>query len=107
MAYLLVPPTVDQIPLGRDRFLGRYLLPQGITLIQRGDGSVYERTYPSEDELRAASDYWLGGHRHLLTDEQYAVLVAAGYGDRISVYHPPGSFGSDAFGVGPFGGYAA
>lgn len=106
MAYLLVPPTVDQVQAGTDRFTARYLLPQGITLILRGDGSVIERVYPAQDELNAATDYWLGGHRHTISQATRDLLVAAGYGSRISSYHSPGSFGSDAFGVGPFGGYA-
>ncbi|GAA0936184.1 hypothetical protein [Actinocorallia libanotica] len=83
MAYVLVPPIVDQVQMGTDRFAARYLLPQGITLIMRQDGSVYERTYPSQDELNAAADFWLGGHRHPLTDPQRDALVSAGYADFI------------------------
>jgi len=101
MEYTLDPPTAEQVQAGRDRFLSRYLLPQGITLVHGQDGAVYERAYPSQDELTAARAYWLGGHRHILTQEQRNLLVGAGYGSCITP--DTSGYGGGEYGMQPYG----
>jgi hypothetical protein len=54
-------------------------VPRGQTLIVNGTQVIATLT-PSQDDLAAASYYFLGGHEYLLSDEQAAVLTAAGYG---------------------------
>jgi hypothetical protein len=39
---------------------------------------------PSQDDLAAASYYFLGGHEYEISDGQAAVLIAAGYGDYVT-----------------------
>jgi hypothetical protein len=39
---------------------------------------------PSQDELAAASYYFLGGHEYVLSDYQAQVLIDAGYGDYVT-----------------------
>jgi hypothetical protein len=39
---------------------------------------------PSQDDLAAASYYFLGGHEYVISDEQAAVLTAAGYGSYVT-----------------------
>jgi hypothetical protein len=40
---------------------------------------------PSQDDLSAASYYFLGGHEYVISDEQAAVLIAAGYSDYVTI----------------------
>ena len=54
-------------------------IPRGQTLIVNGTTVTATQT-PSQDDLAAASYYFLGGHEYTLSDEQAAVLTAAGYG---------------------------
>jgi hypothetical protein len=39
--------------------------------------------YPYQDTLYDADWYILGGHTQVITDEQAAILIAAGYGDYV------------------------
>ena len=54
-------------------------VPRGQTLIVNGTQVTITLT-PSQDELAAASYYFLGGHEYEISDYQAAVLTAAGYG---------------------------
>lgn len=57
------------------RFVAHYTA-KAILLV---DGTFVERNSPSQAELAAADDYWLGGHRHEITEETAMLLVDAGY----------------------------
>ena len=52
---------------------------RGQTLIVNGTNVVLTLT-PSQDDLAAASYYFLGGHEYTLSDTQAQVLINAGYG---------------------------
>ena len=52
---------------------------RGQTLIVNGTNVVLTLT-PSQDDLAAASYYFLGGHEYEISDYQAGVLTAAGYG---------------------------
>jgi hypothetical protein len=39
---------------------------------------------PSQDDLAAASYYFLGGHEYEISDYQAQVLIDAGYGDYVT-----------------------
>ena len=82
MPYLFNPPTVSEGPIGDHRLFQFYEQDRGVTVVRDGS-EFYEVRYPSEDELRAASEYWLGGVTHTVSDETAALLTAAGYGDRL------------------------
>ena len=57
-------------------------VPRGVTFIV--NGSTVETTlYPYQNDLSDADWYVLGGHQQEITDEQAAVLIAAGYGDYV------------------------
>ena len=78
MAYLFVPPTVDQGPMGANWLFARYTRKQGVT-VYRIDGQWYEEQYPWYDDLNEASVVYLGGHEHYVTAAQKADLESAGY----------------------------
>ena len=56
---------------------------RGQTLIVNGTTVTITLT-PSQDELAAASYYFLGGHEYVLSDYQAQVLIDAGYGDYVT-----------------------
>jgi hypothetical protein len=57
-------------------------IARGVTFIV--NGSTVETTmYPYQNDLADADWYVLGGHQQEITDEQAAVLIAAGYGDYV------------------------
>ena len=75
-------------PINGGSFTGE--IPQFITDIARGvtlivNGTDVEATlYPYQNTLADADYYFLGGHEYTITDEQAAVLTAAGYGDYLT-----------------------
>ena len=56
---------------------------RGQTLIVNGTNVVLTLT-PSQDDLAAASYYFLGGHEYEISDYQAQVLIDAGYGDWVT-----------------------
>ena len=54
-------------------------IPRGVSLLINGTTVTAEQT-PSQDDLAAASYYFLGGHEYTISDYQAGVLTAAGYG---------------------------
>ena len=54
-------------------------IPRGQTLIVNGT-TVTATLTPSQDDLAAATYYFLGGHEYTVSDYQAGVLTAAGYG---------------------------
>ena len=57
---------------------------RGQTMIVNGTTVTLTQT-PSQDDLAAASYYFLGGHEYVISDEQAAVLIAAGYSDYVTI----------------------
>ena len=58
-------------------------IPRGQTLIVNGTTVTITLT-PSQDDLAAASYYFLGGHEYEISDGQAQVLINAGYGDYVT-----------------------
>ena len=54
-------------------------IPRGQTLIVNGT-TVTATLTPSQDDLAAATYYFLGGHEYTISDYQAQVLTNAGYG---------------------------
>ena len=57
---------------------------RGQSLLVTGTTVVMTQT-PSQDDLAAASYYFLGGHEYVISNEQAAVLTAAGYSDYVTI----------------------
>jgi hypothetical protein len=57
-------------------------IPRGVTFIVNGT-TVTTTMYPYQNDLSSADWYVLGGHQQEITDEQAAILIAAGYGDYV------------------------
>ena len=63
---------------GRITDIGR-----GITLLVTGT-TVAENRTPSQDDLAAASYYYLGGHEYTISDYEANILINAGYSDYVT-----------------------
>lgn len=97
MAYKLITPTRNETWLAYpqnyaySRLAGRPIsgagvptrltdIPRGYSLLVTGN-TVTETRTPSQDDLAAADYYFLGGSNYVITDQQAAVLIAAGYSE--------------------------
>lgn len=87
MGWVFNPPTVDDGPRffpTSDRTtvgLFRHFVgpTRGRTVIKTGSTYVTSDA-PYLDDLLAADAVYYGGHVHPVSDEEYALLVAAGFG---------------------------
>lgn len=83
MAYILTLPTTETAYTDNILFK-RYPIHVGQSLlITSGSGLLTQ--FPSQTEIAVADYYFGGGRRHVLTDDEYSAVVAAGYGDYVSV----------------------
>jgi len=58
-------------------------IPRGVSLLVNGTTVTATQT-PSQDDLAAASYYFLGGHEYTISDYQATVLINAGYGSYVT-----------------------
>ena len=59
-------------------------IPRGYSLLVTGT-TVVEVQTPSQDDLAAASYYFLGGHEYTVSQAQATVLINAGYSAYLTV----------------------
>jgi hypothetical protein len=77
--YYLTPPTEEYGPAGGGRLFIRYRLTRGKSL-QRNNGVWSETTFPTEDVIKAADIFYLGGHEYVIPLYVYNELIAQGFG---------------------------
>ena len=65
--------------VGRITDIGR-----GVTLLINGS-TVTENRTPSQDDLAAADQYFLGGHQYVVDQTTANILIAAGYSEYLTV----------------------
>jgi hypothetical protein len=80
--YHLTPPTEEYGPAGGGRLFIRYRLTRGVSLM-RNKGVWSTTTFPTEDIIRAADLFYVGGHEYVITEQTYNELVAAGFGANV------------------------
>ena len=83
MAYLLKTPTVKEGPAGFGRLFYRYKIDRNDSLLIYGTAVVRLRT-PSVEETQSATYAYVGGHEYYLSQAEYDILTAAGYGQYIT-----------------------
>lgn len=92
MTFLFRTPTVAGPAREASRGLGLWkYFPSarvGAAVLVRGQG-VEVHLVPQSRDLDAADRYYLGGHDHVITDAEAAVLLAAGYGPNLTVIVEP------------------
>jgi hypothetical protein len=74
-------PTVQEglLAWGNDPLLMRLHLDQGITILNNS-GTYSAVRFPTQDELAAATVYYMGGHEYVVDDATKAALEAANVG---------------------------
>lgn len=73
-------PSVDEGPASwSDPLFIRVKLARGITILD--NSGVYTAVrYPTQDEIAAATNTYMGGHEYVVTDATKAALISAGVG---------------------------
>ena len=74
----------EPIVYAEDRLFGRFFrtpTPSSL-LISGGVGSLMMN--PPQSAINNADQVYLGGHKHVLTDDEVALITAAGFGDLIT-----------------------
>jgi hypothetical protein len=78
MAYLFIPPIVEEGPMGGNWLFARYTRKQGVTVL-RIDGEYYEDRFPIQDDIDIAQYVYMGGHEYYVTEQEKNDLEDAGY----------------------------
>lgn len=78
MAYVFIPPTVEEGPAGGNWLFARYTLTRGVSVLKI-DGEYYEIRFPTQDDMASADIVYQGGHEYPVSADEAADLEAAGY----------------------------
>ena len=84
MAYVFTPPAVEEAPAGFSRLFWRFRIARGNTVLVYGSAITQTRT-PGVDETLNADYCYLGGHKYVLSQNEYNILTNGGYGSYITV----------------------
>jgi hypothetical protein len=83
MSYLFVTPTIPMGPAGGHRLFEFYTLDVGVTVV-KNNGEFETLLYPDEDFLAVCQKVYMGGHEHIVTDEEATELTNAGFGNYLT-----------------------
>jgi len=83
MSYLFVTPTIPMGPAGGHRLFEFYTLDVGVTVV-KNNGEFETLLYPDEDFLAECQKVYMGGHEHIVTDEEATELTNAGFGNYLT-----------------------
>ena len=80
--YVLTTPTEEYGPAGGGRLFIRYRLNRGESLM-RNNGVWSQTAFPTEDVMKEAELFYLGGREYEIKQGIYDSLVSQGYGDYV------------------------
>jgi hypothetical protein len=80
--YYVTPPVVEYGPAGGGRLFIRYRLNRGESLV-RNNGIWSQTAFPTEDVIREADKFFLGGSTYEIDLATYNSLVAQGFGANV------------------------
>jgi hypothetical protein len=80
--YYLTTPTEEYGPAGGGRLFIRYRLTRGISLM-RNNGVWSEIRFPTEDIIKAADKFYVGGSVYEISQPTYQSLIDQGYGQYV------------------------
>ena len=80
--YYLTPPIVEYGPAGGGRLFIRYRLNRGESLM-RNNGVWSQTAFPTEDVMKAAELFYLGGREYEISQGTYTELIAQGFGANV------------------------
>ena len=76
--YYLTPPVVEYGPAGGGRLFIRYRLNRGESLM-RNNGVWTQTAFPTEDVIKAAELFYLGGRDYEIPQSVYTELINQGF----------------------------
>ncbi len=78
------PPYVLERPETGNRLIDCWAkVPRGVSVLKT-DGVYASVEFPTQDQINAASEVYLGGHEYTISSSVATALTAAGYGSYIS-----------------------
>jgi hypothetical protein len=80
--YVLTTPTEEYGPAGGGRLFIRYRLTRGISLM-RNNGVWAEIRFPTEDIIKAADKFYVGGSEYDISESTYQSLIDQGFGQYV------------------------
>ena len=80
--YYVTPPVVEYGPAGGGRLFIRYRLNRGESLM-RNNGVWSQTAFPTEDVMKAADHFYLGGREYEITQDIYQSLIDQGFGANV------------------------
>ena len=80
--YHLTTPIEVYGPACGGRLFIRYRLNRGMSL-QRNNGIWSTTTFPTEDVIKAADIFYVGGHEYVIPEYVYNELVEQGFGEYV------------------------
>jgi hypothetical protein len=80
--YYLTPPVVEYGPAGGGRLFIRYRLNRGESLM-RNNGVWTQTAFPTEDVIKTAELFYLGGREYEITSGVYKELTDQGFGANV------------------------
>jgi hypothetical protein len=80
--YYLTTPTEEYGPAGGGRLFIRYRLTRGISLM-RNNGVWSEIRFPTEDIIKEADKFYLGGSDYEISESSYQSLIDQGFGEYV------------------------
>ena len=83
MAYLLTLPT-QKVAYSTNILLQRYPIDEGLALLITGVSGVLV-SFPDQLSIDEADYYFGGGRETFLTNEEYNAVVAAGFGEYVTI----------------------
>jgi hypothetical protein len=81
--YYFTTPTIDETPAGGPPLFDRYKLARGISVL-RLNGVYSSFRYPSQTQILAAEEFYMGGTKNFINQETRDALIAQGYGAYIT-----------------------
>jgi hypothetical protein len=91
MPYEFLTPTAHEQPMApegqRSPLWSRVRIPVGYTVVKTTAGGYRQEREHNPDRADIAVVYH-GGHRHIVSDDEAASLIAAGYGPYLNAVSP-------------------
>lgn len=79
------PPTYSERPVTGVRLIDAWVkVNRGMSVLKDAQGNYQLLTYPTTDDIAAATAVYLGGHEYVIDSTEAAALTAAGYGSYIT-----------------------
>lgn len=77
--YIFTTPFVSEAPSNTHRLFQFWTINNGLTVVRNGASYKTGRWF-TQETLEGADEYWMGGHRHIVSESTKTALIAANIG---------------------------